>query len=194
MNKKQLREQMKAYRLEMDKDKRREYDKKIADTLLDIIKPFDEILCYVSSDIEVDTRRFLTELFKDDTKRVLAPRCVKGTNIMHFHPISGFDDLESGSYSIDEPKESIAAITEFSDKSCCIVPALCYDKKGYRVGFGKGFYDRFLAGFNGKRIGICYSGCIVDSIDSDKTDICADIVITEKSVSYINEREISFNG
>ena len=184
MNKQQLRKQMKAYRLSLDKGERESLDKIIAAKLTELVKPFDTVLCYVSSDIEVDTRRFLGELFKDPTKRVLAPKCVKGTNIMHFYPIKGFDDLEKGCFSIDEPKEGIKAQTEFGDNCCCIVPALCYDEQGYRVGFGKGFYDRFLSGFAGKKIGICYSGCIVSKIDFDETDITADIIVTDKGISY----------
>ena len=187
MNKSELRKQMKAYRLSLDKDERKSLDMKIADRLLKLIEPYDTVLCYVSSDIEVDTRYILSRLFSDSTKMVLAPKCVKGTNVMHFYPIKGFDDLEKGCFSIDEPKEGIAAQTVFSDKSCCIVPALCYDTQGYRVGFGKGFYDRFLAGFNGVKIGICYSGCIVESIDCDETDIKTDIYVTDKGISYIHK-------
>ena len=64
------------------------------------------------------------------------------------------------------------------------MPALCYDERGYRVGFGKGYYDRFLSGFGGKRIGICYSLCMVDKIDNDENDIKAEIIVTDKKISY----------
>lgn len=184
MNKQELRARMKAYRLSLDSAERKILDRAIADRLIELVSPYDTVLCYVSSDIEVDTRYVLSELFKDSGKKILAPKCVKGTNIMHFYPITGFDDLEEGSFSIYEPKDGISMQTDFSDNSCCIVPALCYDSKGYRVGFGKGFYDRFLAEFSGKKIGICYSGCIVDKIEHDDTDIKIDIIITDKGVSY----------
>ena len=184
MNKQQLRKQMKELRLSLDKDKRKEMDSKIASRLYDIIKPFDTVLCYVSSEIEVDSREILMRLFSEDLKKVLVPKCVKGTNIMHFYRIGSFDDLEKGYFGIEEPKDNIKAENSFGENSCCIVPALCYDERGYRVGFGKGFYDRFLKDYNGKKIGICYSCCITDRIENDTSDIKADIIITDKTVSY----------
>lgn len=184
MNKRELRKQMKELRLSLDKDIRLAFDKEIYDKIYELIKPYDTVLCYVSSGIEVDTRMLLARLFEDKNKRVLVPKCVNGTNIMHFYPVSGFDDLESGSYRIEEPKEGITAVSSFGDNCCCIMPALCYDERGYRVGFGKGYYDRFLSGFGGKRIGICYSLCMVDKIDNDENDIKAEIIVTDKKISY----------
>ena len=158
MNKQILRSEMKNKRLSLDKQERAKMDKSIAQTALDIIKSYDEVLCYVSSDIEVDTRELLNVLFDDKSKTILVPRCESKSNIMFFYPISGYND------------------------------------RGYRVGFGKGFYDRFLNTYVGAKIGLCYSNCIVSQIDNDNTDIKADIIITERSVSYINERKITSDG
>ncbi|MBR1749598.1 MAG: 5-formyltetrahydrofolate cyclo-ligase [Ruminococcus sp.] len=194
MNKQLLREQMKKLRRSLDATARAEMDRAICDKLNSLTKSYDTVLCYISSEIEVSTKEYLSGLFNDNNKTVLVPRCVKGTNIMHFYPIKSFDDLEEGYFGILEPKEGIKKAEYFGENSCCIVPALCYDERGYRVGFGKGFYDRFLKDFSGQKIGICYSDCIVSRIDNDDTDIKADIVISEKSVSYINERKITSDG
>jgi 5-formyltetrahydrofolate cyclo-ligase len=62
---------------------------------------------------------------------------------------------------------------------------LSFDTKGYRLGFGKGYYDRFLSGFEGTCVGICYENCMRESLPTDKFDICVDHLITEnKSVSF----------
>ena len=194
MNKQILRSEMKNKRLSLDKQERAKMDKSITQTALDIIKSYDEVLCYVSSDIEVDTRELLNVLFDDKSKKILVPRCESKSNRMFFYPISGYNDLEKGHYGILEPKAHIKRQEVFSNNSCCIVPALCYDERGYRVGFGKGFYDRFLNTYVGAKIGLCYSNSIVSQIDNDNTDIKADIIITERSVSYINERKITSDG
>ena len=185
MTKQQLREKMKDYRKTITEHDRDWLGIAIALKLLQVVEPYDEVLCYVSSDIEVDTRYFLGVLFDNKKKKVFVPKCVKGTNIMHFYPIKSFKDLEPGSFSIDEPKEGIPPQEEFSENSCCIVPALSFDKHGYRVGFGKGFYDRFLEDFIGKKIGVCYDACIVNRIEYDEHDIKADIIVTEKCVREI---------
>ena len=86
MNKRELRKQMKELRLSLDKDIRLAFDREIYDKTYELIKPYDTVLCYVSSGIEVDTRMLLARLFDDKNKRVLVPKCVNGTNIMHFYP------------------------------------------------------------------------------------------------------------
>ena len=184
MNKQQLRKAMKQKRLSLDKNERALMDKRITESLLELTEIYDTVLCYVSSEIEVDTRAFLQHLFDKGKKTVLVPRCITGTNIMHFYQINSFDDLEKGNFGIEEPKKGLLKVNEYLGKSCCIVPALCYDRRGFRVGFGKGFYDRFLADFEGVKIGICYDCCLVEKIENDLTDICADIVVTDKNISY----------
>jgi 5-formyltetrahydrofolate cyclo-ligase len=65
------------------------------------------------------------------------------------------------------------------------VPCLSYDTYGYRIGYGKGYYDRFLSSFDGTKIGLCYSAFKSDRLPRGKYDIKLDIVITEKGVTVI---------
>ena len=94
MSKLKLRMAMKQKRLSLDKNKRVLMDKNITESLLKLTESYDTVLCYVSSEIEVDTRAFLQRLFDKGEKTVLVPRCITGTNIMHFYQINSFDDLE----------------------------------------------------------------------------------------------------
>ena len=69
----------------------------------------------------------------------------------------------------------------------CLVPGLCFDKRGYRIGYGKGYYDRFLAKFKGIAAGFVYSGCISEDpiIFEKRYDKYVDIIFSEKGVDII---------
>ena len=65
------------------------------------------------------------------------------------------------------------------------MPALSYDKDGYRLGFGMGFYDRFLADYNGIKLGLCYDNCMSESFCHDGYDISVDKVFTDKDIDHV---------
>lgn len=180
MNKKKIREDIKALRNSLDKAQRLEMDKRICKALIRETESFEDILCYISSQIEVDTRGYISYILENTDKTLYAPRCVKGTNVMYFYRIKSLDDLEEGYFGILEPKEHCEKLDVVSAQAVCIVPALSFDERGYRVGFGKGFYDRFLSDFEGKTIGICYECCMTDTIENDIYDISVGKVITDK--------------
>ena len=100
---------------------------------------------------------------------------------MEFYSISSFDDLESGAYGIYEPKKECLKITA-DENTVCIVPGLAFDKSGFRIGFGKGYYDRFLSEFKGESVGLCYDECFSDILIKDKFDMCVSAVITETCI------------
>ena len=75
-----------------------------------------------------------------------------------------------------EPKNN--NIVQNYDESVCFVPGVCFDKNGNRIGYGKGYYDKFLKDYNGTKIGITYKSCITDDIEVDKYDIKMDKVVS----------------
>ncbi|AEA34440.1 5-formyltetrahydrofolate cyclo-ligase [Hippea maritima] len=87
--------------------------------------------------------------------------------------------LKRGFGNIKEPffnkrvalKRSIDAI---------IVPGIGFDERGYRIGYGGGFYDKFLKGIPALKVGVCFDCCIVDRIEEESHDITVDVVITER--------------
>ena len=96
---------------------------------------------------------------------------------MYFCYVTNLNELTSGKYNIPEPtNENI--VTDF-DNAICIVPGICYDKENYRIGYGKGYYDRFLSKNKIKTIGLCYKECMIEKIDNDKYDYKIDEVITD---------------
>ena len=139
---------------------------------LEEYKQSDLILTYVSLKDEVDT----IELIKyslENGKSVAVPKC-EGNDIV-FYYINSLEDLEERSFGILEPKTS-EVVSDFNN-SICIIPGLVFDKENNRIGYGRGFYDRFLEKYNGIRIGLTYKECICDKIDADENDIKMDKVI-----------------
>ena len=180
MNKQELRKHFKAIRLARSADEIAATDRKICEGFIGSVyySECQDILVYVSGDIEIGTKAIIEHAL-NESKRVLCPRCEKGTNIMHFYRIKSFDDLEKGSYGLLEPKPACERIDGFVSP-LCIVPALSFDSKGYRLGFGKGFYDRFLADFKGVMVGLCCDSCISQTeLPHDGYDICVDRILTE---------------
>jgi 5-formyltetrahydrofolate cyclo-ligase len=84
-----------------------------------------------------------------------------------------------------EPDASLPAFTPETAESAnvvCIVPAVVFDKKGYRIGYGGGYYDRYLAGFRGTKIGFAYRDFIVNSVPHGRFDLTVDVMITERGL------------
>lgn len=138
---------------------------------LEKVKKADTILIYVSFNNEVDTLNIIKYFL--DKKKVAVPK-VNG-NEMNFYYIDSFNDLSKGSFNILEPITT-NKVTNF-DNSICIVPGLCFDKENYRLGYGKGYYDKFLSNKNIYTIGLSYKETIIKKLPIDKYDIKLDKVI-----------------
>lgn len=131
------------------------------------------LLIYISINSEVDTIKIINYFLY--AKNIAVPKIID--NNMYFCYITNLNDLTPGKYNIPEPtNENI--VTDF-DNAICIVPGICYDKENYRIGYGKGYYDRFLSKNKIKTIGLCYKECMIEKIDNDKYDYKIDEVITE---------------
>ena len=63
------------------------------------------------------------------------------------------------------------------ENGICIVPGVAFDKNNNRIGYGKGYYDRFLQNYKGSKIGLAYNKCICDEIETDKFDVKLDKII-----------------
>ncbi|MBR6045790.1 MAG: 5-formyltetrahydrofolate cyclo-ligase [Ruminococcus sp.] len=195
-DKRPLRRAMKELRLNMDPDTKIRADKAICREFCSsaYYESCEMLLLYVSGDIEVGTGEILDTALADG-KNVLCPRCISGTNEMRFYRIESTDDLEPGHYGILEPKAYCPEVNAGCG-SVCIVPALCFDRRGHRLGFGKGFYDRFLSGYEGISVGLCYDICIAENVCEEEHDVPVDAVITESGMILTNKNreDWSANG
>ena len=162
----------------MEKSVRKDYDEKIYNNLmeLDCVRSCGTFLVYASSPDEVDTRRFI-EAMLSSGRCVAVPKCV-GKDIK-FLAINSLSGLQKSRFGVDEPAGG-KEITDF-DGTVCIVPALRFDRNGCRLGWGGGFYDRFLPKYSGISVGICYEECCGD-VPRDEHDVPVSIVVTENGI------------
>lgn len=140
------------------------------------------VLTYVSVSSEVSTRMFI-ECALRDGKTVAVPRCLPG-HCLEFVAITSLDQLIAAPFGLLEPPKELPALTEEQmDASICIVPALLVDTKGYRLGYGAGFYDRFLSTYPGKKICLAYQQNLSQTmLPHTASDVAVDVVITESDV------------
>ena len=146
------------------------------------------LLVYVSTAIEVDTK-MLIEKALEDGKRVGVPRCVPGTREMEFYEIHSLDELEPGTFGVLEPNPNPEKLLPQDPGGLCIIPGLCFDNFGYRLGYGKGYYDRFLSGYTGVTVGICYSSCVRGSLIHGRFDRPVELLVTDR---FIRRTDLQF--
>lgn len=185
--KSQLRAKHKKLRKSCPPEKKSELDLKLQKAFLesDEYKNCSTLFAFVSSPIEVDTSKILEKCLADG-KRLALPRCRNNHGDMDFYVVPSLDVLEKGAFSIMEPNPEICKKLEDFSQGICLVPGLCFDMQGFRLGFGKGYYDRFLQNFSGTSIGLCYSKCIEHDLPFGIFDKPVDVVITEKYTNHIN--------
>lgn len=134
------------------------------------------LLCYVSTENEIDTKRLIDYSLKIG-KKIAVPKCFE-KNIMKFYYISSLNDLKTGKFGILEPNNN-AKLCENFENSLCIVPALSVDSDLNRLGYGGGFYDRFLKGYNGAKCVVCYKENMVEKLPINSFDVKADLLVTD---------------
>ena len=163
---------------------RRENNEKICRNMISsaTFRYADIILMYYPKDDEIDLRP-IAEAALSAGKKIAFPRCNPEDHSMIFHYVNSFDELMPGSYNIMEPSEDATAFslseTETSNV-ICIVPAVVFDKKGYRIGYGGGYYDRYLSGFRGTKVGMAYREFIVNSVPHGRFDLTVDVMMSER--------------
>jgi len=184
VTKQQYRKKMSALRSGLKQDQITAKSLKIMDGFLAIpgLESYVNYLAYLPVNNEVDTRPLLTRLISLD-KNVYIPRCyVEGERGMDFLHITGFLDLKPGYCGIDEPCPDSSEIFVNQGLALCILPGLAFDRLGYRLGYGRGFFDRYLSSLPGPRpllIGFAYDFQVVDNLPRDAWDVPVDMVITE---------------
>lgn len=181
--KKRLREEYRGKRTALTPTEKEERDQRVAQTVRSLWQYRDNelILVYVSTPIEVDTHRIIEQALADG-KQVAVPYCIPDTRDMEFYRITSLEDLAPGSFGVLEPTPSPETLVRDLSKGLCLIPAFCYDFSGYRLGYGKGYYDRFLARFGGNMIGICYSDCIRHRLPHGRFDRAVELIVTEKFI------------
>lgn len=142
------------------------------------------VLAYLSVREEVDTRGLVRAAW-DAGKAVAAPR-VTGPRALAWYRVEPGDALEMSRMGIEEPPASDARLVEVGElppTALALIPALAFDERGYRLGYGGGFYDAFLARFPGVSVGLSREATTLDDLDAlgvlEPHDRAVDLVVTE---------------
>lgn len=182
--KQSMREECLAARKALTAHERSELDGCITQKLLTTseYKKASTVLTYVSVLFEVSTRQFIKQALSDD-KTVAVPRCLP-QHRLEFVAVTSLEQLLPAPFNLLEPPKELSALTEDTiEASICIVPALLVDIKGYRLGYGAGFYDRFLSTYPGKKICLAYHSNLSKVVlPHTEFDVAVDMVITESNV------------
>ncbi|MBO5845574.1 MAG: 5-formyltetrahydrofolate cyclo-ligase [Clostridia bacterium] len=175
-----LRAEFKLRRAEIAKKNKQELDRDISAEICSLacFRFADTVLLYSPIGSEIDLSAVAYEALSKG-KRVAFPVCNTDDCTLTFRYVSALGELEDGSYSIKEPSADAEQFGN-EENSVCIVPALSFDRCGFRIGYGKGYYDRFLKAFRGTAIGAVYSELLCDSLPRGFYDLAVDVIVTER--------------
>ena len=181
MNKDSIRLRVKARKSLLDENERASAARRVFD-LVENTAAFmlaEHILMYHSLPDELSTREFIDRW--SARKRFYLPR-VNGVNL----DILPYDRsrLHLGAFNIEEPTGDETA--DINDIELIIVPGVAYDRRGNRIGRGKGYYDRLLRDTRAVTIGVAYSCQLCDDIEPDEFDVPVTYVITEDGIIKIS--------
>lgn len=137
------------------------------------------VLFFVAKQNEIQTRTLLQQAWNDG-KRVLVPRCAE-KGCMDAYAIVSMEDLQRGQYGIDEPKLYCALVAK-KEIDFAVIPCMAADPYGNRLGYGGGYYDRYLADTTFCKATICYERLLLPMIPTEAHDKKMDIVVTEQEV------------
>ena len=142
----------------------------------ELYKNAQTIFCYIGTDREIDTKALLNAALADG-KRLALPLCV-GKGIMEGRQICSLSDLVNGKFDIPAPRLECPVI-EPEEFDLVIVPCSTGNEKGQRLGYGGGFYDRYLGKTNCPKILLCRRRLVKDDIPVEEHDLIMDFLATE---------------
>ena len=142
----------------------------------------DIVLLYMARPFEIASSMILYAALAN-RKTVGLPVCTEDHRMV-FRRIRSLSDVAPGRYGILEPQDGCEEIVP-GDHTLCVCPALACDMRGYRLGFGGGYYDRFLAGFPGVKAALCYADSLIPLIDAETFDVKMDVIHTDSFTRYM---------
>lgn len=136
----------------------------------------ETVLLFYGMGTEPDTARLIPALL-DRGKEVLLPRCLPGRGL-EARRVTGESALVKHRYGMLEPGED-CPLVERGDIGLILVPGLCFDRLGYRLGQGGGYYDRYLDGYAGATVGLCRQAVFREAVPREAHDRPVDLVVTD---------------
>lgn len=184
--KKTIRDQVLKRLKTMDQDKKKSKDQAIYENLFasKFFKEAQTLMAYMSFGTEIDTQPIIQRAWKEG-KTVAIPYTIKETRLIKPALINSLDDLSPGAYGILGPDEESLKVISKEDLDLVIVPGVAFDKSGYRIGYGGGYYDRFLEKLHVNTLAILYEDQLIERVPREDHDIRVQVLVTEKDL-YIS--------
>lgn len=187
MDKQECRKMLLKKRDESDPNKATVNSESICDKLI-CLDDFEHVMVYLATGNECNLDRFIEYLMRKGVS-VYVPVCT-GKGIMEASLLINMEkDLEIGTFGIRAPKKEAHRFVDPTLLDAVIVPGVGFDKIGNRLGFGGGFYDRFLPRTkdNCKKIAVCHDFQLVDYAYPEEHDFPMDMIITNDLIYYISK-------
>lgn len=181
--KRQLRQQLLTTLHEMSQGQYQERSARLHQNLLASFSftPNHLIGCTISRFPEPDTRALIEYFWHHDIP-VAAPVAHPKTKEMTFYRIRSWEDVREGYKGIQEPCIKASTIVSKNDFTHILVPGVVFDRQGYRIGFGGGFYDRFLADCHATTISLAFQEQVRPHHQLEKHDIPVSWIVTENEL------------
>ena len=202
MDKRELRKELRKLRDLLTQEERREKSITISERVI-ALKEFREasvVLLYAAVRSEVETQ-LIYNVAKKQGKRIYYPR-VDGKR-MEFYLVDEKTEFETGTFGAREPKAEDAKrfVSNVNDKICVVIPGIVFDAAGNRIGYGGGYYDKYLQDMSKSsvcKVALAYKCQMVDSVKKEDHDIVMDYIVTEEgcykmnSYKYFENRECQY--
>ncbi|MCM3566614.1 5-formyltetrahydrofolate cyclo-ligase [Neobacillus mesonae] len=182
-DKKTIRKKVKEILSRLSKPLYEDYSYKIGLRLYEdeIWKQADIIGITVSKQPEVDTYQIIRKAWETG-KTIVVPKCIPNEKKLSFHIITEFSQLESVFYGLLEPIPEITKEVKPEQIDLLIVPGLAYTREGYRIGFGGGYYDRYLTSYTGNTVSLAFNEQIIPQFSVEEYDLPIAKIITPTEV------------
>lgn len=186
--KKQLRAEIKNELLSLTEQSRSILSKNITENVLklDEWNQSNTIGITISGEIEPDTTALIKEAWRAK-KRVVVPKCHPASKGMSFHEITSFDQLEVVYFGLKEPILKVTKEVTQDEIQLLFVPGLYFTTKGFRLGHGGGYYDRYLAAYKGITVALAFPNQFIDELPIESFDLPVHKIVSTDQVINCNE-------
>lgn len=189
MDKKSLRKEMIGTLKSIDKNKRSQDENTLTNALIEYVteQGYKSVGLIISMPHEINTDKCIDTL-NEQGVNVYSPACNYETKEMHFYKMNHSKDKKVDEKGIPIPKNTEEM---YNSMELLVVPGLVFNEKGYRIGYGGGYYDKFLADFSGDTVSIVFDEQLKQVIPTESFDIPVDKIITP--TTRISSKELRMN-
>jgi 5-formyltetrahydrofolate cyclo-ligase len=183
MEKKEMRKKVKQLLTQLTDEEKQRYSEAIAKKLY-ALPVWNKVKCIgitISRGNEVNTMPIIEKAWREG-KKVCVPKCNPTEKTMTFRKIDSFEQLESVYFGLLEPIESVTEEVKAAEIDLMVVPGIVFSKDGYRIGYGGGYYDRYLEDFTQLTLSLAYSVQIAEQVPIEPHDIPVQMIITNEEV------------